>query len=256
MPELDDLVPPPPRRSFHDELWEKIAAAEHAAARRWRTIAVAAATVAIAGTSAAGVLAFGSSGGGPLDRTLSCPAPQDRLDVLAHVKGPSTFVYQAGSPDPNKVVPFHRGWPIHTKLVTHPALVEVDAGRHIVLNAGITTLYQTTFAGASPSYKSGYSFDGTVCKQAKTIPFTSTGLKKIGVFTGTQGGGVSAECPLASPATLRMRVTLGKSGTPTAATLTLRGGKKLRPVAYVEWAPKRVSVWLAVGCDPYGAPSE
>lgn len=255
MPELDDLVPPAPRRRFHDELWEKVAAAEHAAARRWRTIAVAAATVAIAGVSAAGVLAFGSGGTGPLDRTLSCPAPQDRLAVLAGVRGPSKFVYQAGSPDPNKVVPFHRGWPVHTKLVTHPALVEVDAGRRIILNQGITTLYQTTFAGASPSYKSGYSFDGTVCKQAKTVPFTSTGLKKIGVFTGTQGGGVTADCPIASPATLRMRVTL-KSGTPTAATLMLLGGKKLQPVAYVEWAPKRVSVWLAAGCDPYGAPSE
>ncbi|HET8893511.1 MAG TPA: hypothetical protein VFM96_05390 [Gaiellaceae bacterium] len=218
-------------------------------------IAVAAVTVAIAGTSAAGVLAFGSGGAGPLDRTLSCPAPQNRLDVLAGVRGPSKFVYQAGSPDPNKAVPFHRGWPVHTKLVAHPALVEVDAGRHIILNQGIITLYQTTFAGASPSYKSGYSFDGTVCKQAKTIPFTSAGLKEIGVFTGAQGAGVSAECPIASPATLRMRVTL-KSGTPTAATLTLRGGMDLRLAAYVEWTPKRVSVWLAAGCDPYGAPSE
>jgi hypothetical protein len=252
MSELGGLVPPPPRRRFHEELWEKVAAAEHAAARRWRTIAVAAVTVAVAGTSAAGVLAFGSGGSGPLDRTLSCPAPQDRLDVLAQVKGPTTSVYDAGLPNPKKLVP-----PPHSsRLVPHPALVEVDAGRYINVNAGISTLYQTTFAGASPSYKSGYSFDGTVCKQAKTIPFTSTGLKKIGVFTGTQGGGVSAKCTLASPATLRMRVTLGMSGTPTAATLTLRGGKRLRPVAYVEWTPKRVSVWLAAGCDPYGAPSE
>ena len=228
---------------------------ERAAARRWRLISVAAVTVAVAGTSAAGVLAFGSGGGGPLDRTLSCPAPQDRLAVLAQVKGHTTYAYQAGSPNPNKDVPWYPGLPLHTRPVPHPALVEVDAGRHIVINAGPHTLYQTTFAGASPSYKSGYSFDGTVCKQARTIPFTSTGLKKIGVFTGTRGGGVSAECTLTSPATMRMRVTLGKSGLPTAATLTLRGGKKLRPVAYVEWTPKRVSVWLAAGCDPYGAAS-
>ena len=240
MPELDDLVPPPPRRRFHDELWEKVAAAEHAAARRWRTIAVAAVTVAAAGTSAAGVLAFGS-GGGPLDRTLSCPAPQNRLDVLAHIKGPATYVYQPGLPN-------------NSKLVPHPALLEVDAGRHVSRNAGIDTLYQTIFAGASPSYKSGYSFDGSVCKQAKTIPFTSTGLKKIGVFTGTKGGGISAECPLANPATLRMRVTLASSGQPTAAKLMLRGGRKLRPIAYVEWTPTYVTAWLAPGCDAYGAP--
>lgn len=255
MPELGDLVPPPPRRRFHDELWEKVAAAEHAAARRWRTIAVAAVSVAIAGTSAAGVLALGSGGSGPLDRTLTCPAPQDRLAVLAQVKGPTTYAYQAGSPNPNKDVPWYPGLPLHTRPVPHPALLEVDAGRRVVINQGVHTLYQTTFAGASPSYKSGYSFDGTVCKQAKTIPFASTGLKKIGVFTGTQGGGVSAECTLASPATLRMRVTVDKSGAPTAAKLALLGGKKLRPVAYVEWTPKRVSVWLAAGCDPYGAAS-
>ena len=246
MPELDDLVPPPPRRRFHDELWEKVAAAEHAAARRWRTIAVAAVTVAVAGTSAAGVLAFGGGGSGPLDRTLTCPAPQNRLEVLAHVKGPPTYVYQPGTSTKDHFVP---GW-----FVPHPALVEVDAGRHVIRNAGLNTLYQTIFAGASPSYKSGYSFDGSVCKQANTIPFTSAGLKKIAVFTGTQGGGISAECPLANPATLRLRVTLAKSGQPTAARLTLRGGDKLRPVAYVDWTPTRVTAWLARGCDPYGAP--
>lgn len=241
MPELDDLVPPPPRRTFHEELWEKVAAAEHAAARRWRTVAVVAAALAIAGTAAAGVLAVDTGGTGSLDRTLSCPAPQNRLDVLAHVKGPSTYVYQPGLQNKGKFVP-------------HPALIEVDAGRHVIRNAGIDTLYQTILAGASPSYKSGYSFDGSVCKQAKTIPFTATGLKKIGTFTGSQGGGISADCALADPATLRMRVTLGKSGAPTAATLALRGGRKLRPIAYVEWTPTHVTAWLASGCDPYGAP--
>lgn len=241
MPELEDLVPPPPRRAFHQELWEKIAAAEHAAARRWRAVAVVAAALAAAGTAAAGVLAVDTGETGPLDRTLSCPAPQNRLDVLAHVTGSPTYVYQPGLPSKGKFVP-------------HPALVEVDAGRHLIRNAGIDTLYQTIFAGASPAYKSGYSFDGSVCKEVKPIPFTSTGLKRIGVFTGTQGGGISAECPLGNPATLRMRVMLGKSGAPTAATLTLRGGRKLQPVAYVEWTPTRVTAWLARGCDPYGAP--
>lgn len=246
MPELDDLVPLPPRRAFHEQLWEKIAAAEHAAARRWRVVAVVAAALAVAGTAAAGVLAVDSGATGPLDRTLTCPAPQNRLEVLAHVKGPRTYVYQPGTSTKDHFVP---GW-----FVPHPALVEVDAGRHVIRNLGLDTLYQTILAGASPSYKSGYSFDGSVCKQAKTIPFTSTGLKKIGVFTGTQGGGISAECPLGNPATLRLRVTLAKSGSPTAATLTLRGGRQLRPIAYVEWTPTRVTAWLARGCDPYGAP--
>lgn len=246
MPELDDLIPPPARRAFHEELWEKVAAAEHAAARRWRAIAVAAVTVAIAGASAASVLAFGSGGAGPLDRTLSCPAPQNRLDVLANVKGPRTYVTQPGLSTKDHFVP--------GKWVAHPALIEVDAGRHVIRNMGLDTLYQTIFAGASPSYKSGYSFDGSVCKQVNTIPFTSNGLKKIGVYTGTSGGGISAECPIGNPATLRMRVTLGKSGSPTAATLTLRGGTKLQPIAYVEWKPAHVTAWLARGCDPYGAP--
>ena len=48
-----------------------------------------------------------------------------------------------------------------------------------------------------------------------------------------------------------MRVTLAKNGLPVSAKLAIRSGKKLRPVAYVDWTPTRVRAWLAPGCQQY-----
>src|SRR5438067_6320426 len=72
---LDDLVAPPARPGFREQLWERIEQRERTASRRWRTVAVVAFGSAVAAASAAGVLAFGTAGGssGPIDRTLSCP---------------------------------------------------------------------------------------------------------------------------------------------------------------------------------------
>ncbi|HWX09362.1 MAG TPA: hypothetical protein VNY33_05240, partial [Gaiellaceae bacterium] len=134
-------------------------------------------------------------------------------------------------------------------------LVELDAGRFVALNAGIRQVVQTTYAGAyagaALTQKAGYTLDGSVCRTAKQIPFAPAGLRAAGVFTGAQGAGVARECPIGDPATFRMRVTLAKSGLPVAAKLALRGGKRLRPVAYVDWTPTRVKVWLAPGCQQY-----
>jgi hypothetical protein len=164
------------------------------------------------------------------------------LDLFAHVKGPSIYVYEAGAPG-------------HHRLVPHPALVELDAGRFVALNAGIKQVVQTTYAGAyagaALTQKAGYTLDGSVCHGAGLIPFASAGLRAAGIFTGVQGAGVAQECPIGDPATFRMRVTLAKSGLPIAAKLALRGGKHLRPVAYVDWTPTRVKMWLAPGCQQY-----
>jgi hypothetical protein len=235
MPDLDDLIPPPPRRTFHDQLWEKLAEAERAAARRWRAVAVVAAAIAVAGTASAGVLAFGGSSPSVVDRTLACPAPRNVLDVFAHVKGPSINVYNPGLAS-------------HSMLVPHPALVELDAGRFVASTVGVWHVIETTYAGAyagaSLTQKAGYTLDGSVCHVAKQIPFSPSGLRPAGAH-------VEQACAIANPATFRMRVTLAKSGLPVAAKLALRSGKGLRPIAYVEWTPTRVKAWLARGCQTY-----
>jgi hypothetical protein len=232
---LERLPAAPERHRFFEELWERIDATERAAARRWRAAALVAVTVAIAGTAAAGVLAFGRAGGATVDRTLSCPVPQRKLVLFAHVKGPSIFVRQAAYP--------------HGKLVPRPALVELDAGRYAAANMGITQVYETTlagaYAGASITQRAGYTLDGSVCRAAAAIPFTPGGLHPAGVFTGTQAAGVYKECPTGLLATFRMRVTLAKSGLPVAAKLIVRG------VAYVDWTPTRIRAWLAPSCQQY-----
>lgn len=240
---LSDLAPPPQRPNFHTELWDRIEAAQRATARRLRLTVAAALCVALAGATAAGVLAFGDRAGAVIDRTLACPVSRNgELALFAHVKGPATFVHEPSLPGGGKRIP-------------HPSLLELDANRGVLMNGGLMQIAETTYAGlydgASVTQKAGYTLDGNVCQAAKTIPFSSVGLRSAGTFSGGQGAGVYRECAVAQPATFRLRLTLGKSGLPTSARLILRGGKKLHPVAYVEWAPDRVRAWLAPGCRQY-----
>ena len=194
---------------------------------------------ALGATTAAGVLAFGRTARGTIDETFSCPVPErggvNLVNLFARVKGsPPTL--------------------IHGKRVANPATVEVDAGRTLLMNAGVPIIYQATYAGASTAYKGGYTFDRQACKSTASIPFTSAGLRASGTFKGTHGGGVARECWLASVATVRLRVTLGRSGLPVRARLALRSGKRLRPAAYVEWTPTLVRAWLSPSCHDYTGP--
>jgi hypothetical protein len=235
---LERLVRPP-RAGFYDELWERIQARERAAARRWRAVAVVAIATALGATTAAGVLAFGRASNGVIDQTVSCPVPErggvNLVNVFARVKGAPPSL-------------------IHGKRVPNPATVEVDAGRTLLMNAGVPLIYQATYAGASTAYKGGYTFDRQVCKPARPIPFSSAGLRAGGTFTGTHGGGIARECWLAPVATVRLRVRLGRSGLPVSAELVLRSGAKLQPAAYIKWTPTLVRAWLAPSCHAYTGP--
>lgn len=235
MPELRDLAPPPPRRRFDGEVWDRLEAEQRATARRWRVLAVTAAALALAGTAAAGVLAVGRAGAVVVDRTLTCAAPHGKVQLFAHVKRPSVYVYEPGLPGRHKLVP-------------HPALVELDAGRFVALNAGIVQVVQTTlagaYAGAALTQKAGYTVDGSACLPAAPIPLVASGLRPA-------GASVYRECPAAGTATFRIRIALSKSGLPASAKLAVRAGKTRRPVAYVEWTPSHVRAWLARGCQQY-----
>jgi hypothetical protein len=235
MPELRDLVSPPPRRRFDEELWDRLEAAQGAAARRWRVVAVATAVLAAAGIAAAGVLAVNSTSSAVVDRTLSCPAPNGKLQLFAHVPGRPIFVYGTRQP--------------------RPALLELDAGRSVALNGGVLRVFERTYAGAytseSITQKAGYTIDGGACRATGAIPLSSSGLPSAGVFSGTQGAGIATECLVGGTATLRMHVTLAKSGLPVAAELALRSGASRRPVAFIQWTSKHVHAWLARGCHAY-----
>jgi hypothetical protein len=237
--ELLEQMVRPARAGFYDDLWERIQAAERAAARRWRAVAVVAIAAAIGATTAAGVLAFDHAAGGTIDETFSCPVPErggvNLLNLFARVKGSPPTV-------------------VHGKRLANPATVEVDAGRTLLMNAGVPMVYQATYAGASTAYKGGYTFDRQVCKPTRAIPLSSAGLRARATFKGTHGGGIARECWLGTVATVRLRVTLGKSGVPVKARLALRSGTKLHPVVYVEWTPTLVRAWLSLSCHDYAGP--
>jgi hypothetical protein len=177
-----------------------------------------------------------------VDRTLACSvAPNGEIALFAHVKGPTIRVHEAGNPA--------------GRLVPHPALVELDTGRSVILNGGIYQVVQATLAGvysgASLTAKAGYTLGGSGCLGAQTIPLGAAGLRSGGSFSGGGAAGVYRECSAAQPVTVRLRATLAKNGLPVVAKLAIRGGKKRRPIAYVEWTPKRVRAWLAPSCQQY-----
>ena len=233
---LERMAPPTESPDFFARLWLRVEAAERRTVRRWRMLAVVAAVAAIAGTAAASVLAIGRSSGAVVDRTLTCPAPRGGLDLFAHEKTPSLYVYEAAAPGNRRLIP-------------HPALVELDAARSVLVNAGVTQVVQTTYAGAyagtALTQKSGYTLDGSVCRAAPPIDFGSSGLNPA-------RGGVYRECTAGSPVTFRARIVLSRAGLPVAAKLMLRGGgKRARSIAYIDWTPTRVRAWLAQGCRQY-----
>lgn len=247
--ELEKLQAPQPRPGFHDSLRQRIESEQRASSRFWRTVAIAAVVVALAASTAASVLAFGAGSPTVVDRTLACPlALNDQIDLFAHVKGPAMRI-------PGAWIKVHNRSVRTTKVVPRPALVELDTGRSVLINGGVSEIAQTTLAGAyagsSLTAKAGYTLDGSDCKAAKSIPLSPNGLRSAGVFTGSGAAGIYRACDLAQPATFRMRLTLAKSGLPVAAKLAIRSGKKLRPIAYVDWTPTRIRSWLAPGCQQY-----
>jgi hypothetical protein len=224
MPErLDQLVAPPAGRDFHAELWERIDARERASRRRRRAFAAVVVVAALVTMSAAGVFAYGEQTK-PLDRTLSCPVPeQGGVNVLyltAHVKAPPV-AYGA-------------------KPVPRPAIALVEGGDQ----PGT----QLQYVGVT-SVRAGYLFDQSVCQTAPPIPLARAGLHAVGTYTGSKGDGIDRECWLATTASIRMQVTFGRSGAPVAAQIAVRSGAKQHPVAYIDWTPTRITAYVSPSCQ-------
>jgi hypothetical protein len=222
-PRLERLVAPPAGHDFHTQLWERIGDRERASRRRRRTLIAVAGVAALLTVSAAGVFAYGQERQ-PLDRTVSCPVPeQGGVNVLyltAHVKAPP--VAYGG------------------KKVPRPALALIEAGDQVVT--------QLQYVGVT-SVRGGYLFDQTICHTASAIPLTPAGLRAVGTWTGSRGDGVDRECWIATVASIRMHVKLGRSGAPVAAQIAVRSGAKQHPVAYIEWTPARITAFVSPSCQ-------
>ena len=231
---LERIVAPPPSPSFHDDLNDRVQASQRVSARRWRAVALVATVAAIAAASAAGVLAVGRASGGTttVDRTIACPVVTqlDSADLgfAAAVKGTPVAGPNGG-------------------MVTPPGYISADAEQ--MLYAAASTL-KAIVVSAGHTVKSGYFFNNSVCKSARAIPLTRSGLPLLGVFSRAGYNQLTESCLVAanSTATVRLRVVLSGSGSPVAARLAVRGGKHQRPLAFVDWTPTRFTAFAAAAC--------
>ena len=228
---LEDLVAPAPHPRFREELWERVDARQRLVARRWRVAAIVATAAAVAAGSGAGVLAFGAGGGGvaatTFDQTRSCPVSVQGGIPIAQLHAHATYTFTSNA-----------------KAITLPA----GAGFDDPGPAGASL-------GGVGQAQHGYGFSTDICKRAPRIPLARSGLPFYGVFkTGEPGFGSldnGARCWVGTRITVRVRAIVGANDTPVSGAVAMRTGKrKLRPMAYIEWTPKRVAVWMSPDCHP------
>jgi len=164
-----------------------------------------------------------AGGVGVIDRTISCPVPVvggvNKLNFYARTNGAPTHVGGKTEPNPGAL----------------GVVVGQSYGALGVQLVGIS------------SAKAGYIVNHSECVSAAAIQLGRAGLPSLGVFTA-KGAGTTRECWIGSVATIRLHVTFGASGTPVAAELAVRSGQRRRPVAFVEWTPKRVSAFASASC--------
>jgi hypothetical protein len=89
------------------------------------------------------------------------------------------------------------------------------------------------------------------CVAAPRIPLAHDGIPREGVYPKYSDGlgqGIGSRCMTAGRVTIRLRATI-VGATPVAAQLAVRSGKRQRPVAYVDWTPKRVTTYLTDDCQ-------
>jgi len=222
---LDDLHAPPARPEFPEELRRRIETGERLARGRRRAAALVALVAALVVAGAASVSAFRQQTR-PTDATYACTVPNvggvNRVDAIARVRGPAT-----------------------------------NAGGVMIPNRA-----EATFSAASPmtpdgtslvgldEYRNGFGSSDQLCRATHTaIPLTHTGLRTVQTVSGTKGATIRRECWLASTVTIRAHLVYSRLGVPTSAQLVLRSGKKLRPAAFIDWTPTRVSVYTAPSCN-------
>lgn len=217
MSELGDLlgriVPPPASPGFHDDLWDRIHASEREAVKRRRWISAVLAAVAIAGGSAAGVLALGR-GGQVLDKTFACPVGNyDQLSIGGYAGARYSSASVLVRPD-----------------LVFQAFVSAQSGKGSIV-------WPPQYAG---------------CQQvSRAVPLKVSGLPALPVGAHAGGyRGASAQCTMPAKILLRARITLDDSGRPTALALAVVNAIKVTPIAFFDLRPPGAKGYAAKSCQP------
>jgi len=227
MIDLDELVAPPARPGFREEVFRQGDAQRRVAVRRRRVGVLALLAVGAIAASAAGVRALVA--GATItryDRTMSCPIAIQGGVPVATLQATATRTFRSNGT-------------LHTQL-------------------GFTGILDTNgqgFGGLGAA-RHGYGFPTPeLCRAAKPVPLTRSGLPLVGVFTGKDEGLTSslgingAQCLVGAHVTVRIHAAIGRNDTPTSGQLALwTGAKKLRPVAFVDWTPTKVKVFASSDC--------
>jgi hypothetical protein len=233
-PRLGRLAAPQPRPSFHDELWERVEAAERAATRRWRRTSIALAVVAVSAVVAATALAAtlaSSPHESVIGETLSCATTlqgqRPVVSVQANVK--------------TRQIP-----------VASLAVLTTPGGDVVVAGSPNQVSQQLAVAAA----KDGFGVDDATCAPShRRVPLAAAGLPASTTITTTFLGSFWQSCAIADRARadralLHVHVTLA-GGVPTRAELAIRNEATNKPIAYVVWTPTRVSSFFAQSCKVF-----
>lgn len=219
--EAAERLTPPEPDAFFQRLWTAIDTKERATTRRWRTLAIFSAVIAAAAVSAVGVFAL-SAGSTIVDRTVSCP------------------------------IPFRAGIPVFLLLAETAGKTSVAGQMHTVPGlvwVGVDPAFQQSLVSLSGG-KAGYAIDRNSCSSASSFPLEPGALPKYGTFQANQLGGVDESCFSSSRVRVRLRVTFAKAtGVPVAAKLAIRNEKTLKPIAFIDWTPKRETAFLSSSCS-------
>lgn len=228
--ELHDLVAPPPAPDFRERLWERAEEWQRRRARLWRVAALAATAVAVASISAAGVFAVSktvtTAGPSSFDQTIRCQ------------------------------VPLRGGIPV-IDLSTEPTGWYSANG---VLKPRVATLLLATSSfGANHSvsylsFQSGPHVFGALkdapCSKAPAIPLAGAGLSRYDTVEAPSDGvanAVNLSCFTGATIVAHQHLHIVKSRV-VAGQVAVRTGKKLRPLLYVDWTPKKITVYASEDC--------
>lgn len=194
--------------AFLDGLWVRVEDADRAAARRWRLATVLVAAVAVVTVTAVTVVAATRGTSSTIDATVRC-AVQDRGGLPAFdIEASPTTQYPGSHRIPATIV-------IRTGQSGTPLLVVANA-------------YE------------GYRLDDQACKPAPRIPLNAHGLPGTAqAYHAGQLTDFKLGCAVGR-LVLRVHVTTDRKGVITAATLAVRATKQAKPIAYLDWTPRRV----------------
>jgi len=150
-------------------------------------------------------------------------------------------------------IPIQGGVPV-VRLQAHSSYSTVTFWKKysLVSNVGLLDAQGHSVGGVGAA-RQGYGFStGGQCKPAARVPLAASGLPLYDVYKPGDAGLGSmdngAMCLVGGHVRVRVHAVV-RNDLPQSGRLTLwTGTKKLRPVVFVDWAPKRVAVYMSDDC--------